>query len=112
MQFCIVALLIVYFILAIFWRYLKVMVKVTLIQALRLCTGRTTHRGSRGIALPFHDHGTRRAVRGQRHARPLFTPRKHPVPICTGGCVGPRAGLDRCGKFRTHLDSIPGPSRP
>jgi len=35
-------------------------VKVTLVQALRLCTGRTTHRGSRGIALPFHDHGTRR----------------------------------------------------
>ena len=35
-------------------------VKVTLVQALRLCTGRTAHRGSRGIALPFHDHGTRR----------------------------------------------------
>ena len=31
--------------------------KVTLAQALRLCTGRTAHRGSRGIALPFHDHG-------------------------------------------------------
>ena len=38
----------------------KVKVKVTLVQALRLCTGRTAHRGSRGIALPFHDHGTRR----------------------------------------------------
>ena len=24
------------------------------------CTGRTAHRESRGIALPFHDHGTRR----------------------------------------------------
>jgi len=35
-------------------------VKVTLVQALRLCTGRTAHRGSRGIALLFHDHGTRR----------------------------------------------------
>ena len=35
-------------------------VKCTLVQALRLCTGRTAHRGSRGIALPFHDHGTRR----------------------------------------------------
>ena len=35
-------------------------VKVTLVQALRLCTGRTVHRGSRGIALLFHDHGTRR----------------------------------------------------
>jgi hypothetical protein len=35
-------------------------VKCTLVQALRLCTGLTAHRGSRGIALPFHDHGTRR----------------------------------------------------
>ena len=38
----------------------KKKVKVTLVQALRFCTGRTAHRGSRGIALPFHDHGTRR----------------------------------------------------
>jgi len=37
----------------------KVKVKVTLVQALRLCTDRTAHRGSRGIALPFHDHGTK-----------------------------------------------------
>jgi hypothetical protein len=35
-------------------------VKCTLVQALRLCTGRTAHRGSRGIALIFLDHGTRR----------------------------------------------------
>jgi len=34
--------------------------KCTLIQALRLYTGRTAHRGSRGIALFFLDHGTRR----------------------------------------------------
>jgi hypothetical protein len=38
----------------------KVKVKCTLVQALKLCTGRTAHRGSRGIALPFLDHGTRR----------------------------------------------------
>ena len=38
----------------------KVKVKCPLVQALRLCTGRTAHRGSRGIALLFHDHGTRR----------------------------------------------------
>ena len=38
----------------------KVKVKVALVQALRFCTGRTAHGGSRGIALPFHDHGTRR----------------------------------------------------
>jgi hypothetical protein len=29
--------------------------KCTLVQALRLCTGRTANRGSRGIALLFHD---------------------------------------------------------
>ena len=34
---------------------LKVKVKCTLVQALMLCTGRTAHRGSRGIALLFHD---------------------------------------------------------
>jgi len=35
-------------------------VKCTLVQVLRLCTGRTAHRKSRGIALPFLDHGTGR----------------------------------------------------
>jgi hypothetical protein len=33
------------------------MVKCTLVVALRLFTGRTAKRGSRGTALPFHDHG-------------------------------------------------------
>ena len=33
----------------------EVKVNCTLVQALRLCTGRTAHRGSRGIALLFHD---------------------------------------------------------
>ena len=35
-------------------------VKCTFVQVLRLCTGRTAHTGSRGIALFFLDHGTRR----------------------------------------------------
>jgi len=30
-------------------------VKVILVQALKLCTGRTAHKGSRYIALLFHD---------------------------------------------------------
>ena len=38
----------------------RLKVKVTLVQALRLCTGRTAHRGSRGITLLFLDRGTRR----------------------------------------------------
>ena len=37
-----------------------VKVKCTLVQALRVCIGRTAHRGSRGVALLFLDHGTRR----------------------------------------------------
>ena len=41
-----------------FLNYVKV--KCTLVQALRLCTDRTAHRGSRGIALLFLEHGTRR----------------------------------------------------
>jgi hypothetical protein len=41
-------------------RIVMVTVKCTLVQALRLSTCRTAHRGSRGIALPFHDHGYRR----------------------------------------------------
>jgi hypothetical protein len=34
------------------WRE-KLKVKCTLVQALRLCTGRAAHRGSRGIALLY-----------------------------------------------------------
>ena len=41
-------------------QYLGRKVKRTLVQTLRLCTGRTAHRGSRGIALLFLDHRTRR----------------------------------------------------
>jgi hypothetical protein len=59
----------------------KLKVKVTVVQALRLCTGRTAHRGSRGIALPFLDHGTRREWGDSVTPRPLFTAGKDPVPI-------------------------------
>ena len=90
----------------------KVKVNCTFVQAMRLCTGRTAHRGSRGIALPFHDHGTRRGVRGQRQAAAALYPRERPGNHCTGGWVGPRAGLERCGKSRPHRDSIPRPSSP
>ena len=79
----------------------KVKVKCTLVQALRLCTGRTAHRGSRGIALLFHDQRHWKGVRGQRHAPAALYPRERPGTHCTGGWVGPRAGLDRCGKSRS-----------
>ena len=58
---------------ALFWDF-TVKVKCTLVQALRLCTGRTAHRGSRGIALLFHDHSTRRgwgSVSRPGHSLPL-----------------------------------------
>ena len=38
----------------------NITVTCTLVQALRLCTGCTAHRRSRGIAVLFLDHGTRR----------------------------------------------------
>jgi hypothetical protein len=37
--------------------------------------------------------------------RPLY-PRERPGNHCRGGWVGLRAGLDGCGKYRPHWDSI------
>jgi len=70
---------------------LCVKVKCILVQALRLCTGHTTHRGSRGIALPFLDHGTRRGWGVSVTPWPLFTSGKYPVPIVqeAGWAPGP-----------------------
>ena len=65
-------------------------VKCTLVQALRLCTGRTAHRGSRGIALLFLDHGTRREWGVSVTPRPLFTPGKDPVLIIQEAGWAPR----------------------
>ena len=64
-------------------------VKCTVVQALRLCTGRTVHRGSRGIALFFLDHSTRRALRGQQDAPAALYPGKHSVPIVHGAGWAP-----------------------
>jgi hypothetical protein len=71
-------------------RYEKKKVKCTLVQALRLCTGRTAHRGSRGIALSFHDHSTRRGW-GVSVTPRLSTLGKDPVPIVqeAGWAPGP-----------------------
>ena len=51
-------------------------------------------------------------MRGQRHAPAALYPRERAGTHCTGGWVGPRAGLDMRGKSRLHRDSIPGPSSP
>ena len=39
-------------------------------------------------------------MRGQHHAPAAIYPRERPGTHCTGGWVGLRAGLDRCGKSR------------
>ena len=72
------------------WR-IKSKVKVTLVQALRLCTGRTAHRGSRRVALLFLDHDTRTEWGVIITLRLLFTPGKDPVPIVqeAGWAPGP-----------------------
>jgi len=64
-------------------------VRCTLVQALRLCTGRTAHRGNRGIALLFLDYGTRKGWGVSVTPRPLFTPGKDPVPIVLEGGWAP-----------------------
>jgi hypothetical protein len=47
------------------------------------------------------------------NAKPrLLYPREGPGTHCLRGWVGPRAGLDGCGKSLSHRDSIPGPSNP
>jgi len=72
--------------------------KCTIVQALRLCSGRTALKGSRGIGLLFLDHDTRMGWGVSVTPRSLFTPQEKPSTHYTGGLVGPRAGLDRCGK--------------
>jgi len=62
-------------------RLYKIKVKCTLVQALRLCTGRTAHRGSRGIPLLFLDHGTRRGWGVSVTPRPFFTPSQTRYPL-------------------------------
>jgi hypothetical protein len=93
-------------------RTLKVKVKCILVHALRLCTGCRAHRGSRGIALPFLDRGTRTGWGDSVMPWQLFNPREGTGMHCTGGWVGHRPNLDRCRKSRPYRKSIPGPSSP
>ena len=66
------------------------------------------HRVGRGIALLFHDRGTRRGWVVSSTPRPHFTPGEEPVPILqeAGWAPGP---VWTCGKSRPHRDSIPDP---
>jgi len=48
------------------------------------------HRGSRDIALLFHDQRHENGVRGQRHAPAALYSRERPGTQCVEGWVGPR----------------------
>ena len=78
-------------------------VKCTLVQALRLCTDRTAHRGTRGIALLFLDHGTRRGEGSASHPGHSLPPGKTRYPFYR------RLGGPQVRKISRN--SIPGPSR-
>ena len=73
------------------------------IQMYHLCRSITYFTGKkgeviplvgRGIALLFHDRGTRRGVSGLQHAPAALYPWERTGTHSTGGWVGPRAGLD------------------
>ena len=63
-------------------------------------------RVGRGIALLFHDRGTRRGWVVSSTPRPHFTPGKDPVPILQEGMGAPWP-VWTGGKSRPHRDSIP-----
>jgi hypothetical protein len=90
----------------------KKMVKCTLVQALRLCTGHTAHRGSRAITLPFLDHGTRRGRVVSVTPWLLFTPWKDPVPIVWEAGWAPGPVWTGVKNLSPHRDSIPRMSSP
>jgi hypothetical protein len=48
----------------------------------------------------------------QSHAPAALPVGNRPGVYCTGGSVGPRIGLDGCGKPRPYRDSISGSSSP
>jgi len=62
-------------------------------------------RVGRGIALLFHDRGTRRGWVVSRTPRPHFTPGKDPLPIVQEAGWAP-GSVWTGGKSRPHRDSI------
>jgi len=79
--------------------------KCILVQALRLCTGRTAHEGIRGIALLFLEHGIRWGEGSASRPDRSLPPEKarHPLYTRLGGTqnrsgqvrkISPPPGLD------------------
>ena len=88
--------------------YIYIYIYIYVCIKVKFCRYRpgVAQRVGRGIALLFHDRGTRRGWVVSSTPRPHFTPGKDPVPILqeAGWPSGPVwAG----GKFRPHGDSIP-----
>jgi len=82
------------------WKWIKVKVKCSRYRP------DVAQRVGRGIALLFHDRGTRRGWVVSSTPRPQFTLGKDPVPILqeAGWAPGP---VWTGGKSRPHRDSIP-----
>jgi len=102
------------------WNLIKIWQRITgilneglcILMIIKLKVKRSRYRPSvaqrlgRGIALLFHDRGTRRGWVVSSTPRPLFTPGKNPVPILqeVGWAPGP---VWTGGESRPHRDSIP-----
>ena len=88
----------------------KCEVKCTLLLALRLCTGRTAHRGIRSRALLFLYHGTRRGEGSASRPGRSLPPRKTRYPLYRR-LGGPQA---RSGQVRkiSPPNGIRSPDRP
>ena len=94
-------------------KHYYVKVKVTLVQALRLCTGRSAHRGGggRGITVLFLDHGTRRGEgSASRPCRSLpLGKTRYPLYRRLGG---PQSRSGSLRKISPPPGLDPGPSTP
>jgi hypothetical protein len=89
-------------------------VQVSIIQhtTVRYSSSYTGHQGPRGgVAVLILDLGARRGWVVSTTPQLLY-PQERPGTHCTGGWVGPRAGLDVREKSRPHRDSISGPPGP
>jgi len=88
----------------------RITVKCTLVQALRLCTGRTTHSGNRGIALLLLDNGTRRGQGSASRPGCSLPPGKTRYPL-SRRLGGPQVWSGRKNLATTGIRSPDRPAR-
>jgi len=79
----------------------KVEVNFTIKQATKVRGGGYRYRATLSLTSALD------VVGSQRHAPAALPPGKRPGIYCIGGWLGPRIGLDGCGKTRLHRNSIP-----